>query len=115
MNNNLFLIEEFRKQHKHILVVAAFEKLTDCVTISVDRRAFEQWLDDRDRLEYEEVNKLGEETGRILKMTINQYWEDLDNAEIEKDLYEYIVISGAANVFDDIKNDLDDILYDYQD
>ena len=106
MTKKLFEIEEYYLSPKVINVVLQDER-----EIVINRREFEQWLEDRGRLEFiyvmpDHTFEPKETTGT---MSFESYWGEWD---AYNDLYDYIIVKNMVDPFD-IETSLGSILSDF--
>jgi len=106
MTKKLFEIEEYYLSPKVINVVLQDER-----EIVINRREFEQWLEDRGRLEF--IYVMPDHTGEPKEiegiMSVKSYWGEWD---AYGDLYDYIIINNMVDPFD-VNEPLKNILNDY--
>ena len=106
MTKKLFEIEEYYLSPKVINVVLQDER-----EIVINRREFEQWLEDRGRLEFIYVmpDHTGEPKEQSGVMSFESYWGEWD---AYGDLYDYIIVKHMVDPFD-IETSLGSILSDF--
>ena len=112
-----FTIEEYRRTNKRIFVQVSFPDDREGKEIKIGRDNFERWLDNTDRLEWvcDTSDWSGEHQQKTGKAKPYEYWEKFSFDQISQDLYDYILIKNAGDVFGDIQAALEGILSDYND
>lgn len=111
----LFEIEQYYRTGKLVFVTCDFPRMQDYKEVVLNRSDFEKWLDISDRLEWcsDTSDYNGEHVQKTGKFTPYLYWEYCDRSRVDQDLHDFIVITKAESIFDDIKIAMDDIAKDF--
>lgn len=107
---NLFNIIEYILTDNEIETFILYNNMTER-KIDIPRNKFEDWLlfDDRLNTEMNLSDESGNHKQELGQLSLDEYWA-LNRSEIEKDLYDYIVINYESEKVFDIDKSLAKIL-----
>lgn len=112
----LFEIEEVRKNPRQIIVYI-LHKDGEQSTVKVFRNEFEKWLEDSDRLNWENNDReyRGEHIQQGGKIPIWVYWEEYQTYHA-KDMYDFLLVSkiGFERLMKGVYDGIESICKDYQ-